>query len=112
VLIRPVYYCNSSIYFCELNFSGETAFKHMSYNFGWACYPMIHRLKDIASFIPMTVICGARSSVDSSICQQIQELRRESYVDTHVRFEILFVIMRSLNNVIVSCLFVHSRTCN
>ena len=34
----------------------------------------------------MTVICGARSTVVSSICQQIQELRGESFVDTHVRF--------------------------
>ena len=73
----------------------------MSYNFGWARYPMIHRLKDIAVFIPMTVIYGARSSADSSICQQIQELRKESFVDTHVRCEMLFLLCR-LNNIIVA----------
>ena len=58
----------------------------MSYDFGWARNPMIHRVKDIASSLPMTVICGARSSIDSGICQRIQELRGESFVDTHVRF--------------------------
>lgn len=68
----------------KLYFSGEAAFKHMSYDFGWARYPMMHRIKDIAAVLPMTVICGARSSVNSDICQQIQELRRTSFVDTHV----------------------------
>jgi len=62
---------------------------------------MIHRLKDIAVFIPMTVIYGARSSADSSICQQIQELRKESFVDTHVRCEMLFLLCR-LNNIVVA----------
>jgi len=79
-MYRNVHTCH------ELCFSGETAFRHMSYDFGWARYPMIHRVKDIAAFVPMTVICGARSSVDSTICRRIQELRRESFVDTHVRF--------------------------
>jgi len=58
----------------------------MSYDFGWARYPMMHRVKDIAVSVPITVIVGARSSAaDDNICQQIQELRRDSYVDTHVR---------------------------
>jgi len=70
---------------CQFYFSGETAFKHMSYDFGWARYPMIRRVKDIASSLPMTVIVGARSSADASICQRIQELRGDSFVDTHVR---------------------------
>jgi len=75
----------------KLYCSGETAFKHMLYDFGWPRYPMIHRVKDIAAFLPMTVICGARSSVDYGICQRIQELRRDSFVDTHVCSEIYFV---------------------
>jgi len=58
----------------------------MSYDFGWARYPMMHRVKDITASLPMTVIIGARSSTDSNICQQIQELRCDSFVDTHVRF--------------------------
>jgi pimeloyl-ACP methyl ester carboxylesterase len=64
--------------------SGEVAFKHMSHDFGWARYPMIERVKDVALFVPMTLIYGSRSLADSSIGQKIQELRKNSFVDTHV----------------------------
>ena len=70
----------------KLYCSGETAFKHMMYDFGWARNPMIHRVKDIAEHLPMTIICGARTSVNFSISQQIQELRPDSFIDTHVCF--------------------------
>jgi pimeloyl-ACP methyl ester carboxylesterase len=64
--------------------SGETAFKHMSHDFGWAHYPMLDRVKDIASFVSMTLICGARSLTDTSIGRQIQEQRQDSFIDTHI----------------------------
>jgi hypothetical protein len=56
----------------------------MSYEFGWARYPMINRIKDVAAFTSMSVICGARSFIDTTIGQKIIELRRGSYVDVHV----------------------------
>jgi len=59
----------------------------MSYDFGWARYPMLRRVKDIAASVPITVIVGARSSAaDDNVCHRIQELRKDSFVDTHVRF--------------------------
>jgi hypothetical protein len=56
----------------------------MSFEFGWARYPMICRIKDLAAFTSMSVICGARSFIDTSIGQKIVEMRRGSYVDIHV----------------------------
>jgi hypothetical protein len=56
----------------------------MSYEFGWARYPMINRIKDVAAFTSMSVICGARSFLDTTIGQKIMEQRRGSYVDIHV----------------------------
>ena len=56
----------------------------MSYEFGWARYPMINRVKDVAAFTSMSVICGTRSFIDTGIGQKIVELRRGSFVDVHV----------------------------
>ena len=56
----------------------------MTIPFGWAKYPMIKRVTELPRSLPMTVIYGSRSWVDSGIGYEIKYLRNESYVDVQV----------------------------
>lgn len=73
--------------------SGEIAFKCLSDRFGWAKFPMINRIMDIPAFVPMTIIYGSRSWVDSGVGWQIKYMRKDSYVDVQVYFLRLLHIM-------------------
>jgi hypothetical protein len=53
-------------------------------SFGWAKYPMLHRIPALRSDIPLTFIYGARSWVDRQPGQLIKESRKESSVELHV----------------------------
>ena len=57
----------------------------MTCDFGWAIYPMINRVKEVAEQVAITNIFGSRSWVDSDIGQQIKRLRPKSYVETQVK---------------------------
>lgn len=73
------------IYHCNAQYpSGETAFRSLSIPYGWAKYPMIHRVKEIDSDIPMTVLYGSRSWMDSSAGYNIKYLREKSYVNIQI----------------------------
>ncbi|CAD6998503.1 unnamed protein product [Ceratitis capitata] len=61
--------------------SGESAFHAMMASFGWAKYPMVHRLKDLRADIPITFIYGSRSWIDSSSGEKIKAQRVDSKVD-------------------------------
>ncbi|XP_037533119.1 1-acylglycerol-3-phosphate O-acyltransferase ABHD5 [Nematolebias whitei] len=61
--------------------SGETAFKNMTGSCGWAKRPMLQRMDQLQSDIPITIIYGSRSSIDSNSGSTIQEMRPNSYVD-------------------------------
>ncbi|XP_028252507.1 1-acylglycerol-3-phosphate O-acyltransferase ABHD5-like [Parambassis ranga] len=45
--------------------SGETAFKNMTIPYGWAKRPMLERIGQVQSDIPISFIYGSRSSIDS-----------------------------------------------
>ena len=45
---------------------------------------MIHRIKDIDANVPMTILYGSRSWVDSTTGYNIKYLRKESYVDVQI----------------------------
>eukprot|EP00112_Aurelia_sp_Birch-Aquarium-sp1_P009158 Seg203.2 transcript_id=Seg203.2/GoldUCD/mRNA.D3Y31 product="1-acylglycerol-3-phosphate O-acyltransferase ABHD5" protein_id=Seg203.2/GoldUCD/D3Y31 len=64
--------------------SGEAAFKTMTIPYGWAKYPMIHRIKDIDEQLPMTILYGSRSWVDSTTGYKIKYLRSKSFVDVQI----------------------------
>ncbi|XP_074644135.1 1-acylglycerol-3-phosphate O-acyltransferase ABHD5-like [Tubulanus polymorphus] len=78
VIFQYIYHCNAQ------NPSGETAFKHMSIPFGWAKNPMVHRITNIPARIPITMIYGSRSWLDTGIAYHVKYLRHESYVDVQV----------------------------
>lgn len=56
----------------------------MTIPFGYAKYPMIHRVKDIDSAVPMTILYGSRSWVDSTTGYNIKYLRQKSFVDVQI----------------------------
>lgn len=60
LLPQYIHQCNAQ------NPTGESAFHSMMQSFGWAKHPMIHRIKDVRSDIPITFIYGSRSWIDSS----------------------------------------------
>lgn len=65
--------------------SGETAFYNMQIPIGWAKQPMIKRISppNLAASVPLTLVHGARSWVDSSTGERVKELRPLSYVQVH-----------------------------
>ncbi|XP_034111033.1 (Lyso)-N-acylphosphatidylethanolamine lipase [Drosophila albomicans] len=64
--------------------SGESAFHSMMQSFGWAKHPMIHRIKDVRSDIPITFIYGSRSWIDSSSGEKIKSQRDTNMVDIKI----------------------------
>lgn len=64
--------------------SGETAFKNMTVNYGWAKRPMLQRIVLLQPHIPLTVIYGSRSSVDGNSGSIIQNMRPNSHVEIMV----------------------------
>lgn len=64
--------------------SGESAFHSMMQSFGWAKHPMIHRIKDVRSDIPITFIYGSRSWIDSSSGEKIKSQRGNNMVDIKI----------------------------
>ena len=57
----------------------------MMTGFGWAKHPIINRMNLLREDVPITLIYGARSWVDSSASDKIKELRSaDSYVNVIV----------------------------
>ncbi|XP_070822820.1 1-acylglycerol-3-phosphate O-acyltransferase ABHD5 isoform X1 [Chaetodon trifascialis] len=61
--------------------SGETAFKNMTIPYGWAKRPMLQRMEQLEPEIPITIIYGSRSSIDSNSGSTIKEMRPRSHVE-------------------------------
>ncbi|XP_014842006.1 PREDICTED: 1-acylglycerol-3-phosphate O-acyltransferase ABHD5 isoform X1 [Poecilia mexicana] len=61
--------------------SGETAFKSMTGSCGWAKRPMLQRLDQLHPDIPISIIYGSRSSIDSTSAASIKEMRTNSHVE-------------------------------
>ncbi|GAA6217504.1 1-acylglycerol-3-phosphate O-acyltransferase ABHD5 isoform X2 [Lates japonicus] len=61
--------------------SGETAFKNMTIPYGWAKRPMLQRMDQLQPEIPITIIYGSRSSIDSNSGSTIKEMRPHSHVE-------------------------------
>ncbi|EDW89242.1 (Lyso)-N-acylphosphatidylethanolamine lipase isoform X1 [Drosophila yakuba] len=78
LLPQYIHQCNAQ------NPSGESAFHTMMQSFGWAKHPMIHRIKDVRSNIPITFIYGSRSWIDSSSGEKIKSQRGSNMVDIKI----------------------------
>lgn len=67
-------------------FSGETAFKTMMESFGWARRPMLERIHLIQKEMPITMIYGANTWIDTSTGKKVKLQRPDSYVRDMVRW--------------------------
>lgn len=89
--------------------SGETAFKNMTIPYGWAKRPMLHRIDQLQPEIPITIIYGSRSSVDSNSGSTIRALRPYSHVEIIVSFYCMNELVREYSTLergvwILSCM--------
>ncbi|KAL4692251.1 hypothetical protein H8959_016061 [Pygathrix nigripes] len=69
-----IYHCNAQ------NPSGETAFKAMMESFGWARRPMLERIHLIRKDVPITMIYGSNTWIDTSTGKKVKMQRPDSYV--------------------------------
>ncbi len=76
----------SLYYICFIS-SGEAGFKAMMAFFGWAKHPMVNRIADMEESIPLTMIHGAESWMDTKIGYRVKQLRKRSSVDVKVNLE-------------------------
>ena len=67
-------------------FRGESAFHAMMQGFGWAKNPIVKRIDQLDSKIPITLLYGSRSWVDNSAGERIKQVRSSSYVNVQVMF--------------------------
>ncbi|KAK3927278.1 (Lyso)-N-acylphosphatidylethanolamine lipase [Frankliniella fusca] len=77
VIAQYIFQCNAQ------NPSGESAFHAMMQGFGWAKNPMINRIHELRSDVPVTAIYGSRSWIDSQSAN-IKERRPDSFVNVQI----------------------------
>ena len=56
----------------------------MTLPIGWAKHPMIRRVNDLQLDIPVSMLYGSRSWIDSSVGWQVKFQRDDAYVDIQV----------------------------
>lgn len=59
--------------------SGEVGFRAMSESLGWAKRPMLHRVHLLPPSMPLTMLYGARSWVDSSSGDKVVQIRSKAH---------------------------------
>lgn len=59
----------------------------MSVNHGWAARPMLQRMDQLQHEIPINIIYGSRSSIDSNLGSTIKEMRPHCAVESIVSSE-------------------------
>ncbi|XP_048373061.1 (Lyso)-N-acylphosphatidylethanolamine lipase isoform X1 [Sphaerodactylus townsendi] len=69
-----IYHCNAQTP------SGEAGFKAMMEAFGWARRPMLERIHLVRRDLPITLIYGANSWIDTSTGMKVKSSRPGSYV--------------------------------
>ncbi|XP_076018265.1 (Lyso)-N-acylphosphatidylethanolamine lipase isoform X2 [Genypterus blacodes] len=68
-MTQYVYHCNAQTP------SGEVGFRALSESLGWAKRPMLHRVHQLPPSMPLTMLYGARSWVDSSSGDSVINIR-------------------------------------
>uniref|UniRef100_A0A3P8TVR7 (Lyso)-N-acylphosphatidylethanolamine lipase n=1 Tax=Amphiprion percula TaxID=161767 RepID=A0A3P8TVR7_AMPPE len=68
-----IYHCNAQTP------SGEVGFRAMAASLGWAKNPMLERVDQLSPSIPITMLYGAQSWVDSSSGDRVAEIRGQAH---------------------------------
>lgn len=78
--------------------SGEVGFRAMSETLGWAKRPMLHRIHLLPPSMPVTMLYGAESWMDSSSGDRVAEIRGQAYTRVQVsRHRILHTEIHTCN---------------
>ncbi|XP_056148806.1 (Lyso)-N-acylphosphatidylethanolamine lipase [Lampris incognitus] len=72
-MTQYIYHCNAQ------SPSGEVGFRAMSESLGWAKRPMVQRVHQLPASMPLTLLYGTRSWVDSSTGHKVAQIRNESH---------------------------------
>ncbi|KAM8849351.1 (Lyso)-N-acylphosphatidylethanolamine lipase [Spinachia spinachia] len=72
-MTQYIYHCNAQTP------SGEVGFRAMAESLGWAKRPMLQRVHQLPPSMPLTMLYGARSWVDSSSGQSVVHIRSQSF---------------------------------
>ncbi|PWA17430.1 hypothetical protein CCH79_00011404 [Gambusia affinis] len=72
-MTQYIYHCNAQTP------SGEVGFRAMSETLGWAKRPMLQRVHILPPSMPVTMLYGARSWVDSSSGDRVAEIRGKAH---------------------------------
>ncbi|KAM6990013.1 (Lyso)-N-acylphosphatidylethanolamine lipase [Tautogolabrus adspersus] len=72
-MTQYIYHCNAQ------TLSGEVGFRAMSESLGWAKRPMLQRVDLLPLSMPLTMLYGARSWVDSSSGDMVVQIREKAY---------------------------------
>uniref|UniRef100_A0A3B3SZ41 1-acylglycerol-3-phosphate O-acyltransferase ABHD5 n=1 Tax=Paramormyrops kingsleyae TaxID=1676925 RepID=A0A3B3SZ41_9TELE len=75
-MTQYIYHCNAQ------RPSGEVGFRAMSESLGWARRPMLQRVHLLPPELPVTLLYGARSWMDSSTGSRVAQLRPRSHTYT------------------------------
>ena len=70
--------------------SGEVGFRAMSESLGWAKRPMLQRVHLLPPSMPLTLLYGSRSWVDSASGDKVAQIRVQTATRTVVRGGNLF----------------------
>ncbi|XP_068196109.1 (Lyso)-N-acylphosphatidylethanolamine lipase [Antennarius striatus] len=71
-MTQYIYHCNAQTP------SGEVGFRAMTESLGWAKRPMLHRIHLLPPSMPVTMLYGARSWVDSSSGDRVVQIRSDA----------------------------------
>ncbi|XP_031710570.1 (Lyso)-N-acylphosphatidylethanolamine lipase isoform X1 [Anarrhichthys ocellatus] len=71
-MTQYIYHCNAQTP------SGEVGFRAMAESLGWAKRPMLQRVHQLPPSMPLTMLYGARSWVDSSSGDSVVQIRNQT----------------------------------
>lgn len=71
--------------------SGEVGFRAMSESLGWAKRPMLQRVHLLPPSMPVSMLYGARSWVDSSSGERVAQIRKQAPTKVLVSSSQLYV---------------------
>ncbi|XP_045907052.1 (Lyso)-N-acylphosphatidylethanolamine lipase isoform X2 [Micropterus dolomieu] len=74
-MTQYIYHCNAQTP------SGEVGFRAMSESLGWAKRPMLHRVHLLPPSMPLSILYGARSWVESSSGDKVLEIRNHAHTE-------------------------------
>lgn len=74
-VLQYIYHCNAQ------SPSGEVGFRAMSESLGWAKRPMLHRVHLLPPSMPLSMLFGAQSWVNSSSGEEVVKLRNQAHTE-------------------------------